>query len=47
MHDAAESITKDLDLNMPRLFHITFDVEAPVAEVTLTFTARLRDRILK
>src|SRR6516225_3677397 len=47
MHDAAESIAKDLDLDMPRPFQITFDIEAAIAEVSLTFTARLRDRILQ
>src|ERR1700751_283452 len=47
MHHVAESIAQDLDLDMPWLFDITFDIEAAIAEVSLSFAARLSDRILE
>src|SRR2546421_7581455 len=47
MHHIAESIAQDLDLDMPWLFDITFDIEPAIAEVSLTLTARLSDCILQ
>src|ERR1700737_5139584 len=47
MHHIAESIAQDLDLDMPWLFDITFDIEPAIAEVSLSFAARLSDRILQ
>ena len=47
MHHIAECIAQDLDLDMPWLFDITFDIEPAIAEVSLSFAARLSDRILQ
>ena len=47
MHHIAESIAQDLDLDMPWLFDKTFDIEPAIAEVSLSFAARLSDRILQ
>src|SRR3984957_1260602 len=47
MHHIAESVAQDLDLDMPWLFHVTFNIESTIAEVSLSFAARLSDRVLQ